>query len=404
MLNGGTWEATMEAAVLRAWWGHRQALDGSMAGARPADVLARTGWARSVAGAGPYLGLHARAGTSRAQADAVVAALEIHELPSARGCTYVVPAADFGLALTVAEASSGGEMRVARTVGVTDAEIDALCAAVVDALGKGPMDPDELRAATGGASRNLGPEGKKKGLTTTLPIALGRLQVEGEIRRVPVNGRLDQQRYRYALWRPNPKAGLKLTAEEASVELARRYFSWIAPATVAEFQWFSGLGVKAAKAAIAPLDLVPLPGDEGRLLSRQDLEALGSFHVPKAPGYAAVSSLDGMTLLRRSVRDLLDDADRDRRVFGEKGQQAAASLSDLPHHAMFDRGRLVALWDFDPEASAVVWASFIGKDAGLERSVREAESFVRDELGDARAYSLDSPKSRAARLASLRRT
>ncbi len=394
----------MDATRLRAWWAHKQALDGSMAGARPGEVLARTGWARSVGGAGPYLGLHARAGTSRAQADAAVAALEIHELPSARGCTYVVPAADFALALKVAGATAGGEMKAARTVGVTDAEIDALCAAVIDVLGKGPMDPDELRAATGGASRSLGPEGKRKGLTTTLPIALGRLQVEGEIRRVPVNGRLDQQRYRYALWRPNPKAGLKLSADEVNVELARRYFSWIAPASVAEFQWFSGLGVKAAKAAIAPLELAPLPGDEARLLSREDLEALGSFRVPKEPSYAAVSSLDGMTLLRRSVRDLLDEADRERKVFGGKGAQAAASLSDLPHHAVFDRGRLVALWDFDPQAFAVVWASFIARDAGLERTVREVEAFVRDELGDARAFSLDSPKSRTTRLAALRRS
>jgi hypothetical protein len=374
-----------------------------MAGARPGDVLARTGWARSVAGAGPYLGLHARAGTSRAQADAAVAALEIHELPAARGCTYVVPASDYALALRVADGFADGEMKVARTVGVTDAEIDTLCVAVVDALGKGPMDPDELRAATGGAARSLGPEGKKKGLTTTLPIALGRLQVAGEIRRLPVNGRLDQQRYRYTRWRPNPKAGPALSPADANVELARRYFSWTGPATPAELQWFSGLGVKAAKTAIEPLGLVPLPDGDGRLLFRDDLEALRAFRVPRSPGHAAVSSLDGMTLLRRSVRDFLDDADRGREVFGERGALALGGLSDLPHHAIFDRGRLVALWDYDPEAASVVWASLAAKDAALERAVREVEAFVRDELGDARAFSLDSAKSRGPRLAALRR-
>jgi len=393
----------MDAATLRAWWGHKQGLDGSMTGARPAEVLARTGWARSVAGVGPYLGLHARAGTTRQQVDAAVAALEIHELPAARGCTYVVPASDFALALRVAEGFSDGEMRVARTVGVTDAEIDALCVAVVDTLGKGPMDPDELRAATGGAARSLGPEGKKKGLTTTLPIALGKLQVAGEIRRVPVNGRLDQQRYRYTLWRPNPRAAMKLSTEEANTELARRYFSWIAPASVAELQWFSGLGVKAAKAAIEPLGLVPLPDGNGRLLLREDLEALRAFRVPKAAGHAAVSSLDGMTLLRRSVRDFIGEAVGELKVFGEKGALALGGLSDLPHHAIFDRGRLVALWDYDPEAARVVWAPLVAKDAALERAVSEVETFVRDELGDARAFSLDSPKSRAPRLAALRR-
>src|SRR5271169_6066 len=40
-------------------------------------------------------------------------------------------------------------------------------------------------------------------------------------------------------------------------ELARRYFRWIGPPTVSEFQWFSGLGVRAALAAVEPLGLVP---------------------------------------------------------------------------------------------------------------------------------------------------
>src|SRR6185295_6360370 len=177
----------------------------------------------------------------------------IHELPSARGCTYVVPASDFALALRVGESVSGdGEMKVARKLGVTDKEIDKLCDAVVKALAKGPLDPEELRAATGGAARNLGEEGKKKGLTTTMPVALGRLQSAGEIRRVPVNGRLDQQRYKYDLWRPNPLQDFRMPAEELQTELARRYFRWIGPATLAEFQWFSALGVKVAKAAVEP--------------------------------------------------------------------------------------------------------------------------------------------------------
>lgn len=34
------------------------------------------------------------------------------------------------------------------------------------------MSPDEIRDATGNASRTLGPEGARKGLTTTLPLAL----------------------------------------------------------------------------------------------------------------------------------------------------------------------------------------------------------------------------------------
>jgi hypothetical protein len=57
-------------AVLCAWWAHRQGLDGSLAGATAAEVFARTGWARSVGGASPYLTLFSRAGIRREDADA----------------------------------------------------------------------------------------------------------------------------------------------------------------------------------------------------------------------------------------------------------------------------------------------------------------------------------------------
>jgi hypothetical protein len=84
---------------------------------------------------------------------------------------------------------------------VTEAAVDKLGQAVLDALAAGPLDPEEIRAAVGGAARGPGEEGRKKGIATTLPLALGRLQA-AEIRRVSMNGRLDQQRYRYAVRTP----------------------------------------------------------------------------------------------------------------------------------------------------------------------------------------------------------
>src|SRR5579883_1029050 len=149
---------------LRAWWSHRQALDGRLAGTAPAEVLAQTGWLRSVGGATPYFALLARAGTSREAVDAAIAKAEIHELPSARGCTYVLPASDFALGLKAGESFGAAEMKVAYKLGVTDKEVDKLCGAVLDALAKGPLEPDQIREATGKASRNLGEEGKKKGV------------------------------------------------------------------------------------------------------------------------------------------------------------------------------------------------------------------------------------------------
>ena len=53
---------TADSPKLRAWWAHRQGLDGSLAGKPPAEILEVSGWARSVGGVGPYLTLFARGG------------------------------------------------------------------------------------------------------------------------------------------------------------------------------------------------------------------------------------------------------------------------------------------------------------------------------------------------------
>jgi Winged helix DNA-binding domain len=393
----------MDEAKLRAWWSHRQGLDGTLEDKSAAEVLERTGWARSVGGVGPYLTLFARAGASREAVDASVASLQIHELPSARGCTYVLPASDFALGLKVAQSFGGSEMNVARKLGVTDAEIEKLCVAVLAALKKGPLDPEALREATGGASRSLGEEGKKKGVTTTLPLALGLLQPAGAIRRISTNGRLDQQRYRYALWSPNPMAKCKLSAEEANIELARRYFSWIAPATAAEFQWFSALGVKASKAALDPLKLVPVEEGGVHLMFAKDREEFRRFQVPKKPQYVLVSLADGISLLRRDLKSLTIEKDRSRSVFCENGYEPLGSLADLPSHAILDRGRVVGLWEYDTNAGSIAWMSFIAPDKAMKQAVEHTQSYVRDQLGDARSFSLDSPKSRSPRVEALRK-
>jgi Winged helix DNA-binding domain len=346
-------------------------------------VLARTGWARSVGGAAPYLTLYARAGLRRAEVDAALEKLEIHELPSARGCTYVIPAPDFPLALAAGQPFSEDELKVARRLGVTDKEIDKLRAAVVKALAAGPLDPDALRKKIGDAARNLGPEGVKKGLTTTLPVALGLLQAAGEIRRVPVNGRIDQQRYKYAAWKCTPSGSF--------TGLARRYFSWIGPAKVDEFQAFAGLGVKAAKAAVESLLLVEV--SPGLFLLPEDREEFLKFQAPKRPQYSLVSSLDGIASLRDSWKSLLAP---------EHKEDNEGKEESLPGHAILDRGRLIGRWEFDTETGTIAWTSFVPHDKALEKAVREMESYVREDLGDARSFSLDSPKSRAPRIEKLR--
>lgn len=378
--------------VLCAWWWKKQGLDGSLSGKSAADVLSHSGWARSVGGSAPYLTIFSRAGLSREVVDADVAAQRIHELPSVRGCTYVLPASDFALGLRVSPVDAA-DMRTAIKLGVTEREVEKLCESVMDALATGPLDPEELKQATGGAARRLGPEGAKKGISSTMPLALGRLQVSGDIRRIPTNGRLDQQRYRYALWKPNPLASFGLSVEEAQIELARRYFRWIGPATLGEYQWFSGLGVKASMAVLDHLKLETVD-DDGRQLLPDEVDAFRSYQAPKEPQYALVCSIDAMLLLRRDLKSLT----------GTTGLPVLGGLMDLPNHAILDRGRIVGLWEFDPATSSIAWRVFGKKDAAVQAAVSMTERYIQDQLGDVRSFSLDSPKSRAPRIEVLRNT
>jgi len=393
----------MNETKLRAWWWHRQGLDGSLRGKKPAEILERSGWSRSVGGVGPYLTLFSRGATSRESADAAVATLRIHELPTARGCTYVLPASDFALGLTVGR-EFNGDMKQALKLGVTEREIATLCDAVVKALANGPLDPDGIRDATGKASRSLGDEGKKKGLTTTLPLALGKLQTRGDIRRVPVNGRLDQQRYKYVAWSPNPLATYPESLDAAFTELARRYFRWVGPATLGEFQWFAGLGVKATRQAVEPLGLMAAEAGSDRMLLPEDAAAWHAFEAPDAPQYALVSSLDPITANRREMASLIDAKDRERPVVVDATARPVGALADLPSHAILDRGRIIGLWEYDADAKSIAWGTFSRrKDRSLDAAVEETEAYVRDQLGDARSFSLDSPKSRVARVEALRK-
>ena len=153
--------------------------------------------------------------------------------------------------------------------------------------------------------------------------------------------------------------------------------------------------MKAAKAAIEPLGLVPLDEGDARLMAPADRDALRAFKAPKKPEYVLTASIDGITLLRRALRELLEAKDVGRKWFTD---------ADPPSHTIFDRGRLIGLWEYDVENESIAWTTFVPPDAALKKAVARMEEFVRTQLGDARSFSLDSPKSRAPRIEALRQS
>ena len=382
-----------------------------MKGIAPEVVLARTGWSRSVGGCTPYLALRDRAGLTRAAVDAAVSAIDLCEIPAVRGCTYVVPKSDFAVALAASQ-GKGEDPEVAtakKYLGVTDAELDRLCTKVLAAVEKEALDPAALKEVLGGAVRSLGDEGKKRGLATTLPLALGLLQSRGHLRRVAIEGRLDRQRYRYVRWEPNPIGKGRLSLEELALELGRRFFRWAGPATVTQFAWWSGLGVKAARAASQELGVVLLGEVEGiekaeeRLLYPDDRDALLAFEVPRAPKVAFVAALDNLVHLRREVLAHLHADDAAIRAPGAGQKASVGALVDLEYHPIVDRGRIVGLWDWDGEQGELVWRTFAAAPKGAREEAAALSSYVAAELEDVRSFSLDSPTTRGKRLDALRK-
>jgi hypothetical protein len=392
----------MNAAHLRAWWAHRQGLVEPMEGNTPTETLERSGWSRSIGGVNPYLGIFARCGATRLQVDQALADRALLELPSARGCTYVLPQADFQLGLVVGEQFRETEMKTARKLGVTDDEIERLCQAVLLALESEDKDPAALKVSVGDAARSLGEEGKKKGVTTTLPVALSRLQAKGEILRKPLNGRLDSQRYAYTLWRNGPAQMAALDLEEAQLQVAKRFFSWIGPATAAQFATLLAISLRSAKAILDKVPLVPVQLDSDEMILASDLDAFRSFAPPTEPVVRLVGLIDNLFHLRREMPSHLADEDLSRCQASEKGLVPLGQAQELSNNAITDRGRIIGLWEYDHDRAEIVWCSFVAPFHAMRQEVTKTEAFIRDQLGDARTFSLDSPQSRRPKIEALR--
>ncbi len=352
----------MDFAKLRAFWASRQGLDGSLGPAAPGEVLARTGWARSIGGFNPYLTLFSRAGTGRRTADEAVEAGRIGEITAVRGRSYVLPEEDYGLGVRASEAAARAEIRASEEQGVEHHVLDQVTAVLYEAIGDTPTDLSDLDLT------GLLPEGEAGERTRVAALAL--LQSLGAIRRVPLEGRLDQTEHGYVRWaQPPPEP----SGEDARMALAERYWTWIGVASLDHFRRFSGLSTAAAGAAVEPLGLHRQV--DGDLLIR-DVDEFGDYAPPTSPSYALVSALDGLHQLRHDLPAVLDPEHRE-----------PGGLHGQP---VFDRGRVVGYWNFDADDGTIAWSTWTKPDDALYEAVERAETFIRDEVADATGPTPDS--------------
>lgn len=387
---------------MRAYLAHRQGLL-EFTNRSNREVLATNGWARSVGGHNIYITLLARNGSSKAQTEADAKNHEIYEFACARGCTYFMPRDHFQTGIKAGQGfNDASAIRTAKNkLGFTDEDLVKLKNGILKALEKGALDTNGIKKELGDLVINFGEAGKKVGQTTSLSLGLLSLQAEAKIRRVPQNWRLEAQTYSYELFEDGPDVGEFYSKDQAYADLAELYWSWIGLASLAHFQWFSGLGVAASKAAAANLGLVPVEGTD-LLIREHDLDDYRNFEVPSEPAYRLVTNLDGLFLHRREIQGLIDPSDKERQVPMEKGTGSLLKAQDLHDHAIVDRGRIVGLWEYEVDTSSLAYATFVPMNNALEAEIKRTEAFIRDQLGDCRCFSLDSPKSRQPSIDALK--
>jgi len=190
-------------------------------------------------------------------------------------------------------------LRMLEEDGVADPEshLHALEQATVAAIAeRGEATGAELSRAVPGLNRQLavGAGTKWEGTVGIATRVLFLLSTEQRVVRGRPRGSWTSSQYR---WSPMsswlPPGAPTLGADEARVELARRWLRGFGPAAVADLKWWTGLTLGQVRKALAALELeeVDLDGVPGVVLADDD-----AVTPPATPWIALLPSLDPTTM------------------------------------------------------------------------------------------------------------
>jgi hypothetical protein len=382
--------AKLTLARARAAWISAQLLGGTGA---LLPALERTGFVRTLGGVDVYLAARARARLRSKDLDAAVVSSDVQVVPAVRGCMYLVARRDVPLALRIADTlSSPKTAREHEKVGIKPGEVTTLAGQVRALLEThGPLSTDAIRRRLPeGAVRSLGELGKKMGISSALPAALRRLELDGQAERMLDGGRLDTERY---LWRATAVGGLVVDGD-LHQQLAAIFLRGAGTGTARDLAAWAGISMRDATAAMGRLPVVPVTV-EG---IADPSFALEDTSLAAEPGVQAVAFLpfeDSVVALHGGPALLVDEDHHALDVprFGA----AAAPLGEAKHMMMrgiIAEGRIAALWEFDPDEERVV-VGILGKvspktRAQIKTGAEELSTFLAKDVGHGRSFSLDT--------------
>jgi hypothetical protein len=129
-----------------------------------------------------------------------------------------------------------------------------------------------------------------------------------------------------------------------------------------------------------------------------DVERLAAFEEPAEEQVQLLAGTDSLMLLRRNAAELLAEDGPEGDNIARKALGSLALQADLPDHPILDRGRIIGLWQYDPGKERIVPWLFHAATPAVTQRIAEAEAWIREDLGDFRAFSLDSPATRQKRI------
>ena len=282
--------------------------------------------------------------------------------------------------------------------GYTEAALMTVSAQVCRALDEGPLPSVAIRA------RVTHPDAG-----ALLIGALVHLSLRGVIRRFPTDGRVDSSKYHYELRHPDDRPALDAQGDAAVVvrEGIRLFLQRYGPASVDEMADSVLLTKGAIRKALAELQAERMGVDgwsHDAWMLPDDLRAWTTFDAED----------DRVVLLpyrdpfvwRRRPPSVLAARPVASPVLNTEGRQTRiAEITALHHHAIVAGGELVGVWEYDPRTKHVVtrmWKADKRLRARVTTAAAEAETFVRQQVGDLPLSAVDPQPRRDARMAFCR--
>lgn len=394
-------DASFTPAQVRTHWTVRHGL-GQPVAKRAESVIAKSGWLRTLGGIDAYLGLRARCpGVTKKAVDQAVAKGRLRVVPAVRGCIYLVTQAQ--AAPLIALAASLARPRTSRDLdkaGATWEEVHETADAIAEVLADGPKTTDEIRAALPkGAVRSLGPQGKKVGMSSVLPVALRELEFDGRVQRRLVGDTLDTERY---TWARSPEAE---AAEPDIAKVVEMVLDFAGPMTVKELSTFVGVPQRAVKEALAEHGAGTVQVEGWSAPGFIDPAHVGSVGgASLEPSWRLLPYHDNLLSMHGGPAPFVAPEHHDLKVKvwgGRGGPVALRDANHLGYRPLMYADALVGFWEWDPDEGRVVVGTLDAPPRGTKRALAEEaanlSAFIRDDLGHGRAFSLDTDDALRAR-------